>query len=308
MTPIKTLTAVAAGALAISAAGAARAQTPYTSTPYGQTQPQTPQDAFGAILGALFGTNQTQTLDSQWSRGRRPLGAGSAQFDTRLQAGVRNGSISSREAGRLGADYQALVQLEARYTADGRVTAQERAELNERYRTLSQRVDTGGYGYDDDGYDDGRWEPLIDRRAEFDVRVDAALRARALNRTEAARLRADYQALVQIETGYMRNGLDARELADLRLRYDDLERRLGDDDGYDDDRNAGRWAGIEARIAAGERNGAIDRIEAERLRTELGDLTRLDAAYVRDGLNADERTYLTRRFGELSARVRAWRY
>ena len=64
MTTIKTLTAVAAGALALSATGAAQAQTPYTSTPYGQTQ--TPQDAFGAILGALFGTNQS--LDSEWSR------------------------------------------------------------------------------------------------------------------------------------------------------------------------------------------------------------------------------------------------
>ena len=144
------------------------------------------------------------------------------------------------------------------------------------------------------------------------MRIDAALRARALNRTEAARLRADYQALIQIEAGYMRNGIDGREQADLQLRYDDLERRLGDDDGYDggygDDRNVGRWAAIEARISAGERSGALDRVEAARLRTELGDLTRLDAAWVRDGLNADERNYLTRRFGELNARVRASRY
>ncbi len=64
---------------------------------------------------------------------------------------------------------------------------------------------------------------------------------------------------------------------------------------------------IEAAIAAGERSGAIVRAEAERLRTELGDLTRLDAAYAENGLNADENAYLSRRFGELDLRVRSTR-
>lgn len=49
---------------------------------------------------------------------------------------------------------------------------------------------------------------------------------------------------------------------------------------------------------------AAGRAEAERLRTELGDLTRLDAAYAENGLNADENAYLSRRFGELDLRVR----
>ena len=61
---------------------------------------------------------------------------------------------------------------------------------------------------------------------------------------------------------------------------------------------------IEAAIATGERSGAIVRAEAERLRTELGDLTRLDAAYAENGLNADESAYLSRRFGELDLQVR----
>ncbi len=315
MTSIKTLTALAAGAVAFASASVAVAQTPYgggtSGYGSGQTygQPQTrPQDAFGAILGALFGNNQT--LDTEWGRSGRPLGAGSAQFDARLDAGVRDGSIDRYAAAELRADYQALVQLESRYAADGRMTAQERAELGRQYQALSQRVEQGG-GYDDDrGYD--RWEPLIDARAEFDARLDAQQRARRLSRAEVLRLRADYQALIQIETGYQRGGIDAREQADLQLRLDDLNRRVGDNydrgngGGYDQG-NRGMITRIEAAIAAGERSGAIVRAEAERLRTELGDLTRLDAAYAENGLNADENAYLSRRFGELDLRVRSTR-
>lgn len=377
MTTINTLTALAAGALALSAAGAAQAQTPYTSygrpsgVPpscrnveslangyvsaecqadggwrwstirqtdcrgaianrngvlscsgatattgplYADSQTQAgvsagPGGVIGSLLGALFGIQpgNDQALDDIWSRGRRPLNERRADLDVRIDAGVRDGSLTRFEADRLRDDYDDLVRLEARYAADGRLTTQERADLRDRYRALSQRV--GDERRDDQGHD--RWAPLSGRRLEFDARVDAALRDRTLNRTEAERLRADFQALLQAEADYMRNGLDAREQADLQLRYDDLNRRLGDDDGYGgygDDRNVGRWAAIEARISAGERSGVLDRVEAARLRTELGDLTRLDAAYVRDGLSADERDYLTRRFGELDARVRASRY
>ena len=73
------------------------------------------------------------------------------------------------------------------------------------------------------------------------------------------------------------------------------------------DPNGRHVSNIEAAIAAGERSGSIIRMEAERLRTELGDLSRLEAAYVQGGLNADERAYLTRRFGELDVRVRSTR-
>ena len=314
MTSIKTLTALAAGAVAMAAAGAATAQIPYgggtSGYGSGQTygQPQTrPQDALGAILGALFGNNQT--LDNEWGRSGRPLGAGSAQFDARLDAGLRDGSIDRYAAAELRADYQALVQLENRYAADGRMTAQERAELGRQYQALSQRVEQGnGYG-DDRGYD--RWEPLVDARAQFDARLDAQQRARRLSRAEVLRLRTDYQALMQIESGYQRGGIDAREQADLQLRLDDLNRRVGDNydsgnGGYDQG-NRGMISRIEAAIASGERSGAIVRSEAERLRTELGDLTRLDAAYAENGLNADENAYLSRRFGELDLRVRSVR-
>ena len=274
MTAIKTFTAAAAAALTLAAAGVASAQTPYSQTPYGQ-QPSQGGQVLESILGALFGQGQT-TLDSEWSRGRRPLYNQRSQFEARLDAGVRDGSINYRQSERLRTGFAELVDLETRYASDGRFTTAERTELTNRYRNLTDRLESAE---DDDnnggGY--GAWNRLADQSAEFDVRVAAALRARDITRTESTRLRTDFQALVQLEAQYERNGLDARERQDLEARYADLNRRVGDDyvpgngGGYGNDPRAVQ---IEARITAGERNGSISRSEATRLRTELADLSR----------------------------------
>lgn len=284
MTAIKTLTAAAVAALTLAAAGAASAQTPYGQTPYGQSQPQ--QDPIGAILGALFGDRMgaSTTLDSEWSRSRRPLSAQSAQFQSRLDADVRSGAISSSAARSLNSEYGELVQLEARYTADGRVTTQERTDLIERYRAFSTRYQSGGqgYGYDNDDDDDryDAWRPIVDSRSSFDARLNAAVRNRTLTRTQANRLTTDFNALVQLETSYSRNGIDARERQDLEARWADLNRRVGDnwrsdDDAYDGGYGQdGRAVALDARITAAERSGRISRAEAGRLREELRDLSR----------------------------------
>lgn len=300
MTSIKTLTAVAAGALALTAAAPAAAQT----QPY-QTQPSTGDQVLGAILGALFGNGQ-QSLDDQWRRGSRPLYNGQTQFQTRLDAGVRDRTLSYDQATRLRADYADLVALETRYYSDRQFSTSERADLSDRYRQLSQRLD-GGYDDGYGGYDDyNGYRTIAEGRTAFDARVDAALRNRDISRTEATRLKSDYYALVQLETSYSRNGLDSRERADLQTQLRALNERVGDDyngggSNYGDYRSA--IARIGASIAQGERSGQITRNEGERLRTELEDLTRLEAAYSPGGYNADESSYLTRRFGELENRV-----
>lgn len=276
MTVLKTFTAAAAAALTLAAAGVASAQTPYSATPYSQPSQEPSQGGrvLEAILGTLFGQGQT-TLDSEWSRGRRPLYNQSTQFEARVEAGSRDGSLSRRQAERLRGDYADLVALETRYAADGRFTTAERSDLNTRYSDLTRRLDSledddnNGGGYD-------RWEPLYGQTAAFDARVAAALRARDITRTESTRLRADFQALVRLEAQYDRDGLDARERQDLEARYADLNRRVGD--GYVPGNGGGygdpHAMQIEARIAAGLRDGSITRAEAARYREELRDLSR----------------------------------
>ena len=274
MTPIKTLTAAAAAAMTLAAAGAASAQTPYGQSQYPSQQPSQGGQVLESILGALFGQGQT-TLDSEWSRGRRPLYNQRAQFETRLDAGVRDGTVNYRQSERLRAGFAELVDLETRYAADGRFTTAERTELTDRYRRLTDRLESAEGDFNG-GYD--RWEPLAGQRTAFDARVEASLRARDITRTEATRLRTDFQGLVALEAQYERNGIDAREQQDLEARWADLNRRVGDDwtpgnngGGYGADPRAVQ---IEARIVAGERSGQISRTEAARLRTELADLVR----------------------------------
>ena len=303
MTSTKTLTALAAGVIALSTAGVASAQTPYNATPYGQTQqPSTTQDTLGAIVGALFGNGSS--LDGQWLRGQRPLNTGRSQFETRLNASVRAGDLNASSAGRLRADYDSLVQLETTYSAGG-FSAQERADLNQRYQALTARVDQGG------DYGNASGPSVADGQRDFNARVDAAVSARRLTRTEATRLRADYQTLVQTEAGYMRNGsITARQQDDLDARLDALDARVGDSPnnggGYQppvlDSRT--RLANINTALTAGERSGAITRTEAADIRVEHGDLTRLEAAYARTSPSRDDTDYLARRLGELEVRAK----
>lgn len=250
----------------------------YGGQPTGQTQ--APGGIIGALLGAVFGDSfgNDRQVENDYNQGRRPLYERSADLDARIDAGVRDGSLSRTEATRLRADYNALVQLETRYAADGRITTQERDDLRNRYQALSQRVGDARY---DGGYDAGydSWRPLAESRTSFNQRLDAGVRNRSLTRAQATRLASDFNALVQLETGYGRNGIDARERQDLEARWADLNRRVGDDwrpdGGYDAGYvQDGRAVALEARITANERSGRLSRTEAARLREELRDLSR----------------------------------
>jgi hypothetical protein len=77
-----------------------------------------------------------------------------AQLDRRIDRGVRDGSLSRREAYRLRSEFQQIARLQARYRADG-LNGWERADLDRRFDILSneiraERHDEYGYGY---GYD-----------------------------------------------------------------------------------------------------------------------------------------------------------
>jgi hypothetical protein len=84
------------------------------------------------------------------------------QLDRRIDRGVRNGSLTRREAGRLREDFYALARLEASYRRNG-LSRWERNDLDARFDRLSARIryerrdddrrgrDYDGYGRDHDG-------------------------------------------------------------------------------------------------------------------------------------------------------------
>lgn len=285
MLSLKSLTAAAAFALALSPAPAALAQS-------------SNQERFGQVLEALLG--QGTSLDARWQRGERPLSAAQGQFQARLDGDVRAGVLSAGSGSRLRADFSNLVMLENQYAADGRFTAQERADLGERYGAITQRLSQPGEAYEDTG------TSVADGRADFEARVNTAVANRRITRTQGTRLRADYLALVQFEASISRDGINARERDDLDARLDALDERLGD--GPRGPIQAisprARLADIFSAVAAGERSGAINRQEAADIRATHGDLARLEAAYGRVIASSDDSAYLLRRIGELEARAR----
>ena len=297
---MKTIAVFAATASVLAAGGVVQAQTPYgqnqTQT-YGQSQ-STGQQVFGQILQNLLGGQTTRTVDSEWSRGRRALGTQQATFDSRLDSQVRSGSLQPRTADRIRSDYDALVQLEARYGEDGRFTTQERQDLTSRYSALTAALEQDGYLDDVGGY-----QSVADGRAEFERRVDAAVTSRRLTRTDATRLRTDYAALARLEADYQRDGLSAREREDIEARLDALDTRVGD---------ANYGNGNAFQQTAADRLTAIERAlpslnrgeAADRIRVQLEDLMRLEAAYARFSASADDRAYLDRRIGDLEVQAR----
>jgi hypothetical protein len=55
---------------------------------------------------------------------------------------------------------------------------------------------------------------------QLDRRIDQGLRSGQLTRAEAARLRADFNAVARVEARYRVNGLSSWERADLDRRFD----------------------------------------------------------------------------------------
>lgn len=150
-----------------------------------------------------------------------------ANLDQRIDVGVRNGSLTRSEAGRLRAEFGDLVRLESRYRQGG-LSGVERADLDRRFDALSARIrferndrDERGDRADRDGR--GReWQPINQRQRQLDARIDVGVRSGQISRREASRLRAEFQQIASLEARYRRNGLDNRERIDLDRRFDRL--------------------------------------------------------------------------------------
>ncbi len=64
-----------------------------------------------------------------------------ANLDARIDAGVRDGSLSRREATRLRTEFRSIANLEANYRrSGGGLSASERADLDRRFDRLSAQI------------------------------------------------------------------------------------------------------------------------------------------------------------------------
>ena len=107
-----------------------------------------------------------------------------------------------------------------------------------------------------------------------------------------------------VETDYRRDGvLNRQERDDLESRLDALDQRVGDV-GYGGSQvSTDPRARLDA-IARALPGSGLNNAAQTQLRTEHEDLTRLQAAYARLNVTADDRAYLERRLADLETRVR----
>ncbi len=148
-----------------------------------------------------------------------------ANLDARIDDGIRNHRISPAEAASLRAQFRDIANLEAhyRYTGGG-LDDHERADLNARFDSLSNRINQANAtpvvvpG----------WVMISNRLANIDARIDQGVHSGALTPVEAARLRAEFRDLVQVETRYRASGggLDPAERADLDARFNRLSAQV----------------------------------------------------------------------------------
>ena len=80
--------------------------------------------------------------NGNWNDGHggwTPINQRQSRLDARIDAGLRDGSLSRREARRLRAEFNDIARLEARYRANG-LSRSERATLDRRFDILSNQI------------------------------------------------------------------------------------------------------------------------------------------------------------------------
>jgi hypothetical protein len=155
----------------------------------------------------------------------QPVNQRQANLEQRIDQGVRNGSLTRREAIQLRAEFNGIANLESQYRMSRPgLTAAERADLDRRFDVLSAKIAFNRH----DNQDRGSWQNINQRQANLDRRIDQGIRRGELSRREAIQLRVEFRRIVQLEAQYRasRPGLTARERADLDRRFDLLSARI----------------------------------------------------------------------------------
>ena len=164
--------------------------------------------------------NDDQGRDRDGGRDWRSINQRQAELDARIDAGIRDRSLTPGEAARLRAEFQDIVRQEGIYRASPPgLTRDERADLDRRMDDLDRRIHVNRND------DDRRWSNLDQRQAQFNERLDRAVRNRRISRVEAASLRQEFDQIARLERQYRRSppGITPQERADLNARFDRMQ-------------------------------------------------------------------------------------
>src|SRR4051794_17021499 len=99
------------------------------------------------------------------------------------------------------------------------------------------------------------WQPINQRQANLERRIDQGVRSGELNGREAVRMRSQFRDIERLEAQYRRSGgrLTAYERADLNRRFDRGRRRFSPKNHDPQPRYGGAWRARGGRPAAAPR-------------------------------------------------------
>lgn len=185
------------------------------------------------VLALAATTALTLSAGAAAAQGWMPIDQRQERLDDRIDAGVRNGDLTRREAVLLRGEFNAIANLEDRYRANG-LSNWERTDLDRRFDALASRVrferndsqDRDWFGGGNWTDDRGQWVSMERRKVQMDRRIDRGLRSGQLTRSEANRLRAEFDAIARVEYRYRANGLSRWEQTDLNRRFDQLATQI----------------------------------------------------------------------------------
>jgi hypothetical protein len=265
-----------------------------------------------ALVALLAATSMTILVPSL--AGAQSISERQANLEARIDAGVRNRSLTAQEAAQLRKEFADLERLEARYRASGRgLTAAERADLDSRFDLLSRRIQFDRNDRDArDTRGNGDVRNINQRQRDLDAKIDAGVRNGGLTAREASDLRAEFQSIARQEAQYRASGrgLTQAERASLEQRLDRLDRQVARNRADDDRRWTNldqRQAGFDQRLDQAVRERRVSSREAQSLRAEFRSIARLERQYRRSrpGITPAERADLNRRFDRMEANFRA---
>jgi len=159
-------------------------------------------------------------------------------------------------------------------------------------------------------------QDLNRQQSGIEATIETNARSGSLTNAEAAQLRTEYKGISQLEARYRssQRSLSSNERRDLNNRLDVLAQRvqyLSNNDAREGENSGGqnineRQVGLDARIDAGVKSGALTVEEARQLRIEFDAIAREEAQYRASGrgLTQAERMELDRRFDVLSSRIK----
>jgi tellurite resistance protein len=153
--------------------------------------------------------------------------------DQRIDQGVKSGTLTPKEAGRLEADQARVQQTEERMKSDGNLTGQERQKLNNMQDRSSRNIynqkhdaQTANVGA---GAPSGKGnDPRVQKRMQNqDRRIDQGVKSGELTPKEAGRLETDQARIQQTEERMKSDGnLTGQERQKLNTMQDRASDRI----------------------------------------------------------------------------------